>query len=47
MRDMTPTERSYVAGIIDGEGYIEFTQRQRTRHDQKRQARPYCLEHSS
>ena len=30
---MTPTERSYVAGIIDGEGYIEFTQRQRIRHD--------------
>ena len=35
MRDMTPTERSYVAGIIDGEGSIEFTQRQRIRHDRK------------
>ena len=33
MRDMTPTERSYVAGIIDGEGSIEFTQRDRIRHD--------------
>ena len=33
MRDMTPTERAYVAGIIDGEGSIEYTQRQRTRHD--------------
>ena len=32
---MTPTGRSYVAGIIDGEGYIEFTQRQRIRHDRK------------
>ena len=30
---MTPTERAYVAGIIDGEGSIEYTQRQRTRHD--------------
>ena len=35
MREMTPTERSYVAGIIDGEGSIEFTQRQRIRHDRK------------
>jgi hypothetical protein len=33
MRTMTPTERSYVAGIIDGEGSIEYTQRQRIRHD--------------
>ena len=33
MREMTPTERSYVAGIIDGEGSIEFTQRDRIRHD--------------
>jgi len=33
MRDMTPTERSYVAGIIDGEGSIEYTQRDRIRHD--------------
>ena len=30
---MTPTERAYVAGIIDGEGYIEFKQRDRIRHD--------------
>ena len=35
MRVMTPTERSYVAGIIDGEGYIEYVQRQRTRHDRQ------------
>jgi len=35
MREMTPTERSYVAGIIDGEGSIEFTQRQRIRHERK------------
>ena len=35
MRTMTPTERAYVAGIIDGEGYIEYTQRQRIRHDRK------------
>ena len=33
MRTMTPTERSYVAGIIDGEGSIEFVQRDRIRHD--------------
>jgi len=33
MRDMTPTERAYVAGIIDGEGSIEYTQRDRIRHD--------------
>ena len=30
---MTPTERSYVAGIIDGEGCIEYVQRNRIRHD--------------
>ena len=30
---MTPTERSYVAGIIDGEGSIEYIQRARIRHD--------------
>ena len=30
---MTPTERAYVAGIIDGEGSIEYVQRNRTRHD--------------
>ena len=33
MRTMTPTERSYVAGIIDGEGSIEYVQRDRIRHD--------------
>ena len=33
MRIMTPTERAYVAAIIDGEGYIEFKQRQRVRHN--------------
>ena len=33
MRTMTPTERSYVAGIIDGEGSIEFVQRESIRHD--------------
>jgi len=33
MRVMTPTERSYVAGIIDGEGCIEYVQRNRIRHD--------------
>ena len=33
MREMTPTERSYVAGIIDGEGSIEYVQRDRIRHD--------------
>ena len=32
---MTPTERAYVAGIIDGEGSIEYTQRDRIRHDRK------------
>ena len=33
MRTMTSTERAYVAGIIDGEGSIEYVQRQVTRHD--------------
>jgi len=33
MRDMTPTERAYVAGIIDGEGSIEYVQRNVIRHD--------------
>ena len=33
MRTMTPTERAYVAGIIDGEGSIEYIQRQVVRHD--------------
>ena len=33
MRTMTPTERAYVAGIIDGEGSIEYVQRDRIRHD--------------
>jgi len=35
MRTMTATERAYVAGIVDGEGSIEYTQRSRTRHDRK------------
>ena len=35
MRTMTPTERAYVAGIIDGEGSIEYIQRDRIRHDRK------------
>ena len=35
MRTMTPTERAYVAGIIDGEGSIEYVQRDRIRHDRK------------
>ena len=30
---MTPTERAYVAGIIDGEGSIEYVQRNVIRHD--------------
>ena len=30
---MTSTERAYVAGIIDGEGSIEYVQRDRIRHD--------------
>ena len=33
MRTMTPTERAYVAGIVDGEGSIEYVQRKVTRHD--------------
>ena len=32
---MTPTERAYVAGIIDGEGSIEYIQRDRIRHVRK------------
>ena len=32
---MTPTERAYVAGIVDGEGSIEYVQRDRIRHDRK------------
>ena len=32
---MTPTERAYVAGIIDGEGSIEYIQRDRISHDRK------------
>jgi len=35
MRTMTPTERAYVGGIIDGEGCIEFTKRPRIRKDRK------------
>ena len=30
---MTATERAYVAGIIDGEGSIEYVQRNVVRHD--------------
>ena len=30
---MTPTERAYVAGIVDGEGSIEYVQRNVIRHD--------------
>ena len=33
MRTMTPTESAYVAGIIDGEGCIEFKRRKTKRHD--------------
>ena len=33
MRTMTATERAYVAGIIDGEGSIEYVLRKRIRHD--------------
>ena len=33
MRTMTPTECAYVAGIIDGEGSIEFKRRPRIRRD--------------
>jgi|TARA_R110000751_G_scaffold68054_2_gene138587 hypothetical protein len=32
MRVMSPTERSYVAGIIDGEGCIEFKKRKTRRN---------------
>ena len=32
---MTSTERAYVAGIIDGEGCIEFKWADRTRKDRK------------
>ena len=35
MRTMTPTERAYVAGIIDGEGCIEFKWADRIRRDRK------------
>ena len=34
---MTPTERAYVAGIIDGEGSIEFTRRPRIRYEREGQ----------
>ena len=33
MRTMTPTEAAYVAGIIDGEGSIEFKRKSRIRRD--------------
>ena len=32
---MTPTERAYVAGIIDGEGCVEFKWADRIRRDRK------------
>ena len=32
---MSPTECAYVAGIIDGEGYVEFQWRGRIRRDRK------------
>ena len=35
MRTMTLTERAYVAGIIDGEGSIEFEWANRIRRDRK------------
>ena len=35
MRIMTPTESAYVAGIIDGEGSIEFKIKPRIRRDRK------------
>ena len=33
MRKLTPTEAAYVAGIIDGEGSIEFKRKERIRRD--------------
>ena len=33
MRTMTPTESAHVAGIIDGEGCIEFKRRKTKRND--------------
>ena len=35
MRIMTSEESAYVAGIIDGEGYLEFGWRERIRRDRK------------
>ena len=35
MRIMTPEQAAYVAGIIDGEGYLEFGWKKRTRHDRQ------------
>ena len=35
MREITPTESAYVAGIIDGEGCIEFKWANRIRRDRK------------
>ena len=32
MRTMSPTERAYVAGIIDGEGWVEFRRANRRRN---------------
>ena len=33
MRTMSPTERAYVAGIIDGEGWIEFRRKPMKRNN--------------
>ena len=33
MRIMTSEQAAYVAGIIDGEGYLEFGWKKRIRHD--------------
>ena len=33
MRTMSPTERAYVAGIIDGEGWIEFKRKPMRRNN--------------
>ena len=35
MRIMTPEEAAYVAGIIDGEGYLEFGWKKRKRYERK------------
>ena len=35
MKIMTSEQAAYVAGIIDGEGYLEFGWKKRIRHDRK------------